>query len=59
MRFLSDDDQRQQKFGHRKVPAGLGTCFANACVTHLRLAAALEGTLIKGLEQDKVVWGMD
>jgi predicted TIM-barrel fold metal-dependent hydrolase len=43
----------------KNVHAELGTCFANTCVTHPRLAAAMLGTLIKGLGQDKVVWGTD
>jgi len=37
----------------------LGTTFANSCVTHPRLAAAVLGTLIKGLGVDKIVWGTD
>ena len=43
----------------KNVHAELGTCFANTCVTHPRLAAAMIGTLIKGLGQEKVIWGTD
>jgi predicted TIM-barrel fold metal-dependent hydrolase len=47
------------ELGVKNVYADLGTCFANCCVTHPQLAAALLGTLIKGLGQDRVLWGTD
>jgi predicted TIM-barrel fold metal-dependent hydrolase len=57
--WVTDLAEIPQKFGVKNVHAELGTCFANTCVTHPRLAAALLGTLIKGLGVDKVVWGTD
>ena len=57
--WVTDLAEIPQKFGVKNVHAELGTCFANTCVTHPRLAAAMVGTLIKGLGQDKVVWGTD
>ena len=46
---MTDLAEIPQKFGVKNVYAELGTCFANTCVTHPRLAAAMVGTLIKGL----------
>jgi predicted TIM-barrel fold metal-dependent hydrolase len=57
--WVTDLAEIPQKFGVSNVHAELGTCFANTCVTHPRLAAALVGTLIKGLGVEKVVWGTD
>jgi predicted TIM-barrel fold metal-dependent hydrolase len=57
--WVTDLAEIPQKFGVSNVHAELGTCFANTCVTHPRLAAALVGTLIKGLGADKVIWGTD
>jgi predicted TIM-barrel fold metal-dependent hydrolase len=48
-----------EKFGVSNVYGELGSCFATTSVTHPRLAAAMLGTLIKGLGSDKVVWGTD
>ncbi len=41
------------QFGVNNVYGELGTCFANTCVTHPKLAAALLGTLVKGWERIK------
>jgi hypothetical protein len=41
------------------VYGDLGQLFANSTVAEPRLAAALMGTLIKGLGADHVVWGTD
>ncbi len=57
--WVTDLAEIPQKFGVKNVHAELGTCFANTSVTHPRLAAAMLGTLIKGLGVDKVVWGTD
>jgi predicted TIM-barrel fold metal-dependent hydrolase len=57
--WVTDLAEIPQKHGVSNVYAELGTCFANTAVTHPRLAAALLGTLIKGLGVDKVVWGTD
>ena len=48
-----------RKYGVRNVYGELGTCFANTCVTHPKLAAALLGTLVRGLGADHVIWGTD
>ena len=45
--------------GVNNVYADLGTCFANSATANPRFAAALLGTLIKGLGDDHVVWGTD
>jgi hypothetical protein len=45
--------------GLRNVYAELGTCFANSCITHPRLAAGLLGTLIRDMGAERVVWGTD
>jgi predicted TIM-barrel fold metal-dependent hydrolase len=57
--WVTDLAEIPRKFGVKNVHAELGTCFANTCVTHPRLAAAMVGTLIKGLGSDKVIWGTD
>jgi predicted TIM-barrel fold metal-dependent hydrolase len=57
--WVTDLAEIPQKFGVKNVYAELGTCFANTCVTHPRLSAAMLGTLIKGLGTDKVIWGTD
>ncbi len=57
--WVTDLAEIPEKFGVDNVYGELGTCFANTCVTHPRLAAALMGTLIRGLGSDKVVWGTD
>jgi predicted TIM-barrel fold metal-dependent hydrolase len=41
------------------VHADIGMSFADVIVAQPRLAAALMGTLIKGLGHDHVVWGTD
>ena len=45
--------------GVKNVYAELGTCFANSAVANPKMAAALLGTLIRGLGADRVVWGTD
>ncbi len=57
--WVTDLAEIPEKFGVSNVYGELGTCFANTSVTHPRLAAALLGTLIRGLGADKVVWGTD
>lgn len=57
--WVTDLAEIPQKFGVSNVYAELGTCFANTSVTHPKLAAAMLGTLIKGLGADKVLWGTD
>jgi hypothetical protein len=57
--WVTDLAEIPAKFGVSNVYAELGTCFANTSVTHPRLAAAMLGTLIRGLGSDKVIWGTD
>lgn len=46
-------------YGVNNVYGDLGQLFANSTVAQPRLAAALMGTLVKGLGADRVVWGTD
>ncbi len=48
-----------EKYGVTNVYGDLGQLFAWTSVAEPRLAAALMGTLIKGLGVDRVVWGTD
>jgi uncharacterized protein len=57
--WVSDLADLPAQYGVSNIYGELGACFANTCVTHPKLAAALMGTLIKGLGEDKVVWGTD
>jgi uncharacterized protein len=59
IKWASDLAELPEKFGISNVHAELGTCFANSAVAHPRFAAALLGTLIKGLGADHVIWGTD
>lgn len=59
LKWASDLCRTVSENGLTNVYAELGTTFANACVTHPRLAAALLGTLIKHMGPDHVVWGTD
>ncbi|HVQ76184.1 MAG TPA: amidohydrolase family protein [Candidatus Binatia bacterium] len=47
------------KFGVRNVYAEVGTAFATCAVANPRFAAALMGTLIRGMGVDRVLWGTD
>jgi predicted TIM-barrel fold metal-dependent hydrolase len=47
------------KFGVSNVYAEVGTAFANSAVASPRFAAALMGTLVRGLGPDHVIWGSD
>ena len=57
--WVTDLAEIPAKFGVSNVYAELGTCFANTSVTHPRLAAAMLGQLVKGLGNDRIVWGTD
>ncbi|MGH1418397.1 MAG: amidohydrolase family protein [Hyphomicrobiaceae bacterium] len=57
--WVSDLAEIPQKHGLTNVYGDIGTTFATTCLTHPRHAAALMGTLIKGLGVDHVVWGTD
>jgi predicted TIM-barrel fold metal-dependent hydrolase len=47
------------KYGVKNVYGEIGTSFASCAVASPRLAAALLGTMIRGLGADHVVWGSD
>ncbi len=47
------------KYGVSNVYGEIGTSFATCAVSSPRFAAALLGTLIRGLGSDHVVWGSD
>jgi predicted TIM-barrel fold metal-dependent hydrolase len=57
--WVTDLAEIPAKFGVKNVHAELGTCFATTAITHPKLAAAMLGTLIKGLGVEKVLWGTD
>src|SRR5262245_50363509 len=59
IKWASDLAEIPQRFGVNNVYAELGTCFANSAVAHPKFAAALVGTLIKGMGVDHVLWGTD
>jgi uncharacterized protein len=59
IKWSSDLADIPAKYGVNNVYAELGTSFANSAVTNPRFAAALVGTLIKGMGADHVVWGTD
>jgi uncharacterized protein len=59
LKWATDLAEIPQKFGVSNVYADLGTCFANSAVTNPKYAAALVGTLVKGLGADHVLWGTD
>jgi len=57
--WVTDLAEIPEKYGVSNVYGELGSCFATTSITHPRLAAAMLGTLIKGLGADKVIWGTD
>lgn len=57
--WVTDLAKVPEQYGVSNVYAELGTTFGSCVVTHPRLAAALLGTLIKGMGHDHVVWGTD
>ena len=59
IKWASDLARIPEEYGVDNVYADLGTCFANSATANPRFAAALLGTLIKGLGDDHVVWGTD
>ncbi|MCZ6803909.1 MAG: amidohydrolase family protein [Proteobacteria bacterium] len=59
IKWASDLARIPEEQGVNNVYAELGTCFANSATANPRFAAALMGTLIKGLGADHVVWGTD
>jgi uncharacterized protein len=59
IRWVSDLAGIPARHGVSNVFADIGTTFATCAVSSPRFAAAVMGTLIKGLGQDKVFWGTD
>ncbi|HET6308413.1 MAG TPA: amidohydrolase family protein [Rhodopila sp.] len=57
--WVSDLAEIPEKYGVTNVYGDLGQLFAWTSVAEPRLAAALMGTLVKGLGVDRVVWGTD
>jgi predicted TIM-barrel fold metal-dependent hydrolase len=59
IKWATDLGEIPAKHGVKNVYGELGTCFANSAVANPKLAAALVGTLIRGLGVDHVLWGTD
>jgi predicted TIM-barrel fold metal-dependent hydrolase len=57
--WLSDLAEIPAKYGVSNVYADLGAIFAWTVILQPRIAAAMLGTLIKGLGADRVIWGTD
>ena len=57
--WLSDLAEIPGKYGVRNVHGDLGAIFAWTVIAQPRLAAAMLGTLVKGLGADHVIWGTD
>src|ERR1700756_3663162 len=59
IKWTTDLAEIPEKYGVTNVYGEIGTSFANSAVAHPKFAAALVGTLVKGLGADHVVWGTD
>jgi predicted TIM-barrel fold metal-dependent hydrolase len=59
MDWVTDLADIPARHGVTNVYAELGTSFATSAVTHPRHAAALLGTLVKGMGAEHVLWGTD
>jgi len=57
--WTTDLAEIPEKFGVTNVYGDLGQIFAQTNVVDPKLAAALLGTLIKGMGHDHVIWGTD
>jgi predicted TIM-barrel fold metal-dependent hydrolase len=57
--WLSDLAEIPEKYGVSNVYGDLGAIFAWTVIFQPRLAAAMLGTLIKGLGANRVIWGTD
>jgi predicted TIM-barrel fold metal-dependent hydrolase len=57
--WTSDLAEIPEKYGVHNVYGDLGQIFAWTAVSEPRLAAALMGTLVKGLGPDRILWGTD
>lgn len=59
MEWASDLADIPARYGVTNVYADVGTSFGQGAITQPRLAAALMSILVKGLGEDRVVWGSD
>ena len=59
IKWATDLAEIPAKYRVHNVYGEVGTAFANSAVANPRFAAALLGTLIRGLGADHVVWGSD
>ena len=59
IKWATDLAEIPAKLGVSNVYAEVGTAFANSAVASPRFAAALIGTLVRGMGADHVVWGSD
>jgi uncharacterized protein len=59
IKWVTDLAQIPEKHGVNNVYGEVGSSFAMGAVASPRFAAALMGTLVKGLGADHVVWGTD
>src|SRR6266550_874035 len=59
IKWATDLAEIPAKYGVTNVYGEVGTSFANSAVANPRLAAALMGTLVRGLGADHVLWGSD
>jgi predicted TIM-barrel fold metal-dependent hydrolase len=57
--WVDDLAEIPAKHGVKNVYADIGTTFGVTAVLHPGLAAAILGTLIKGLGEDHILWGTD
>jgi predicted TIM-barrel fold metal-dependent hydrolase len=59
IKWATDLAEIPGKYGVKNVYGEIGTAFATCAVSSPRMAAALLGTLVRGLGADHVVWGSD
>jgi hypothetical protein len=59
IKWATDLAEIPGKLGVKNVYGEIGTAFASCAVASPRLAAALVGTLVRGLGADHVMWGSD
>jgi predicted TIM-barrel fold metal-dependent hydrolase len=57
--WLSDLAEIPERYGVDNVYGDLGAIFAWTVIAQPRLAAAMMGTLVKGLGADHIIWGTD
>ena len=57
--WVTDLAEIPAKFGVKNVYADTGQLFAHTTISQPRLAAAIMGTLVKGMGHDHIIWGTD